>query len=134
VNSLPLMPIVPAVCLVGVSRRRAAQPHADYPVWNISKARPRRVWRGFCHHDRSFEGQGICLLLNMFRGVSTVITPNATSKLPPILYLMTVPRLRDGTVCKNRDKPINLPSVLGTGGLYYNMTDNFVISPKITGI
>jgi len=42
----------------------------------------------------------------MFRGVSTVITLNVTSKLPPSLYLMTVPRLRDGTVCKNRDKPI----------------------------
>jgi hypothetical protein len=25
---------------------------------------------------------------------------------PPTLYLMTVPRLCDGTVCKNRDKPI----------------------------
>jgi hypothetical protein len=36
------------------------------------------------------------LLLNMFRGVSTVITPNVSSKLPPTLYLMTVPRLSDG--------------------------------------
>jgi hypothetical protein len=44
--------------------------------------------------------------LNMFRGVSTVLTLNVTSKLPPSLYLMTVPRLSDGTVCKNRDKPI----------------------------
>ena len=46
------------------------------------------------------------LLLNMVRGVFTVITLNVTSKLPPTLYLMTVPRLRDCTVCKNRDKPI----------------------------
>jgi hypothetical protein len=46
------------------------------------------------------------LLGNMFRGVSTVITLNVTSKLLLPLYLMTVPRLRDGTVCKNRDKPI----------------------------
>jgi hypothetical protein len=44
--------------------------------------------------------------LNMFRGVSTVITPNVTSKLLLPLYLMTVPSLRVGTVCKNRDKPI----------------------------
>jgi hypothetical protein len=28
----------------------------------------------------------------MFRGFSTVITLNVTSKLPPSLYLMTVPR------------------------------------------
>jgi len=86
----------PAVCLVGVSRRRAAQPRADCPVWNVSKARPRRVWRGFCHHDRSCNRRGRFLLGNMFRGVSTVITPNVTSKLLLPIYLMTVPRLRDG--------------------------------------
>jgi hypothetical protein len=96
----------PAVCLVGVSRRRAAQLRADCPVWNASKARPRRVWRGFCHHDRSCGIQGNLLLLNMFRGVSTVITLNVTSKMPPSLYLMTVPNLRARAVCKNRDKPI----------------------------
>ena len=86
----------PAVCLVGVNRRRAAPPSPDCPARNASKARPRRVWRGFCHHDRSCGIQGNLLLLNMFRGVSTVLTLNVSSRLPPSLYLMTVPHLRDG--------------------------------------
>jgi hypothetical protein len=55
-NSLPIAANGPAVCLVGVSRRRGAQLFFDCPVRNASKANPRRVWRGFCHHDRSCEG------------------------------------------------------------------------------
>jgi len=51
-----MQPNGPAVCLVGVSRRGSAQPPVDCPVWNVFKARPRRVWRGFWHHDWSCEG------------------------------------------------------------------------------
>jgi hypothetical protein len=54
------------------------------------------------------------LLLNMFRGVSIVITLNVTTKLHSALCLMTVPRLDAGTDCKNRDKPIKYTAVLGS--------------------
>ena len=109
-----------AIKLVGVIPTQGSASPLMLPSRNLSKANPRRVWRGFCPHDRRCEVQGRLLMLNMFRGISTVITLNVTSKLPPTLYLITVPSLRDG---HGLQKPwqilLNIPSVLATGRCLY---------------
>ena len=63
----------PAVSFVGAIPTQGSASPLMLPSRNLSKANPRRVWRGFCHHDRHCKVRGSLLMLNMFRGESTVI-------------------------------------------------------------
>ena len=80
-GGLTIMPNGTAVSFVGVIPTQGSASSWVLPGRNLSKATPRRVWRGFCHHDRRCEVYGSLLILNMFRGVSTVLI-YVTSKRP----------------------------------------------------
>ena len=105
----------PAVSFVGVTRRRVAHSPRCFSWHALSKANPRRVWRGFCRHDRSWGGQGTLLICNMFRGVSTVIT--CCYFEVSIVYLphASPPRNLRARFAKTVTNLWNLPSVLCAG-------------------
>ena len=63
-----------AVSFVGVIPTQGSASPWVLPGRELSKATPRRVWRGFCHHDLRCEVRGTILMLSMLRVESIVIT------------------------------------------------------------